>query len=184
MADIMYELTPPISRSWSCLAAFATLILLAIGSLAGCSLSQNVSDTKLETTFTKQAGGKFDVTLTPEGVPDESEGTTLGRMSIDKVFHGDLEATSKGEMLSVRTSTEGSAGYVAIERVTGTLHGRSGSFVLQHSAVMTRGNPRLTLEIVPDSASDELKGLAGTMTINIVEGQHFYELVYELDEAD
>jgi len=177
MIENMHALTP-----WS--KTLVAVILLTSGSLAGCSLSRSTSVAKPETARTRQASGLFEVTLTPEGLPDASEGTTLGRMSIDKTFHGDLEATSKGAMLSVRTSIEGSAGYVAIERVSGTLHGRNGGFVLQHSAMMSRGIPRLTMEIVPDSGSGELKGLSGTMTINIVDGKHFYELVYALQATD
>ena len=134
--------------------------------------------------MTRRASGMFEVTLTPEGLQDALEGTTMGRMSIAKTFHGDLEATSKGAMLSVGTNTKGSAGYVAIELVSGTLDGRRGDFVLQHSAVMSRGIPHQTVEIVPDSGSDELKGLCGTMTISIIDGTHFYELVYALQEAE
>lgn len=115
--------------------------------------------------------------LQPE---DKAEGSTLGRMSIDKQFHGDLEATSKGEMLSAMTAVQGSAGYVAIERVTGKLHGRSGSFVLQHAGTMTRGEPRLSVTVVPDSGSGQLVGLTGQMTINIAEGQHSYVFDYTL----
>jgi hypothetical protein len=99
-------------------------------------------------------------------------------MSIDKQFHGDLEATSKGEMLAAGTAVKGSAGYVAIERVTGTLHGRTGSFVLQHSATMTRNTPELSIAVVPDSGSGELVGLAGKMMITITNGKHFYEFEY------
>ncbi len=100
---------------------------------------------------------------------------------MEKQFHGDLEATSKGEMLSAGGSVKGSAGYVAIERVSGTLHGRAGTFVLQHSGVMTRGAPGLTVSVVPDSGTGELAGLAGTMSIVIAEGKHSYELTYTLD---
>ena len=177
MIENMHAVTP-----WS--KTLVAVILLTAASLAGCSLSRSVGVAKPETASTRQASGLFEVTLTPEGPPDVSEGTTLGTMSIGKTFHGDLEATSKGAMLSVRTSTEGSAGYVAIERVIGTLHGRSGGFVLQHSAMMSRGIPRLTMEIVPDSGSGELKGLSGTMTINIVDGKHFYELKYAFHATD
>ncbi len=134
--------------------------------------------------MTRRASGMFEVTLTPEGLQDALEGTTMGRMSIAKTFHGDLEATSKGAMLSVGTNTKGSAGYVAIELVSVTLDGRRGDFVLQHSAVMSRGIPHQTVEIVPDSGSDELKGLCGTMTISIIDGKHFYEIVYALQEAE
>jgi len=104
-------------------------------------------------------------------------------MSIDKQFHGDLEATSKGEMLSAMTDTKGSAGYVAIERVTGKLQGRSGSFVLQHTGTMTRGEPQLTITVVPDSGSGQLVGLTGKMTIKITDGKHFYDFEYTLPEA-
>jgi hypothetical protein len=127
------------------------------------------------------ASGTFEVELTPQK-PDnkEAESANLGRMSIDKQFHGDLEATSKGEMLSAMTDVKGSAGYVAIERVTGTLHDRSGSFVLQHSGTMTRGEPQLSVTVVPDSGTSELTGLAGTLTIRIADKQHFYEFDYTL----
>ena len=132
----------------------------------------------------KHASGPFEVKLAPQK-PDnpEAKNANLGRMSISKQLHGDLEATSKGEMLSVATSVKNSAGYVAIERVTGTLHGRSGSFALQHSATMNRGVPQLSVSVVPDSGTDQLAGLAGTMTIRITEGKHFYEFEYTLPAA-
>jgi hypothetical protein len=101
-------------------------------------------------------------------------------MSIDKIFSGELSASSKGEMLNAMTPVKGSAGYVAIEQVSGTLSGRKGSFVLQHFGTMNRGNARLILEVVPDSGTGELSDLTGTMTINIVSGQHYYEFEYEL----
>jgi hypothetical protein len=104
-------------------------------------------------------------------------------MSIDKQFHGDLEATSKGQMLSAVTAVKGSAGYVAIERVSGTLHGRSGTFVLQHSGTMTRGAPQQSVTVVPDSGTGQLVGLAGKMTINITDGKHSYEFEYSLAET-
>lgn len=125
--------------------------------------------------------GKFDVTLNPlEFYAKGENGVNFGRMSIDKSFHGELEATSKGEMLSAMTSTKGSAGYVAIEQVIGSLSGKKGSFVLQHFGTMNKGKDRLILEVVPDSGSGELVGLAGTMSITIEDGQHFYELEYKL----
>jgi hypothetical protein len=105
-------------------------------------------------------------------------------MSIDKVFHGDLQATSTGEMLTAGTDVEGSAGYVAIERVIGTLHGRSGSFALQHSGLMTRGAPQLTITVVPDSGAGQLAGLAGTMGITITaDGTHSYDFEYTLADV-
>jgi Protein of unknown function (DUF3224) len=130
-----------------------------------------------------RASGSFEVKLTPQPSGDKPEGSLLGRMSIDKQFHGDLEATSKGEMLSAGTAVKGSAGYVAIEHVSGTLHGRSGTFVLQHSGTMTRGTPQLSVTVVPDSGTGQLAGLAGKMTINIVGGKHSYEFEYTLDET-
>ena len=105
----------------------------------------------------------------------EAESANLGRMSIDKQFHGELEATSKGEMLSALTDVKGSAGHVAIERVSGTLNGRSGTFALQHSATMTRGAPQMSVTVVPGSGTGQLVGLAGKMTIKIADGRHFYE---------
>ncbi|HKD73837.1 MAG TPA: DUF3224 domain-containing protein, partial [Ktedonobacterales bacterium] len=117
------------------------------------------------------ANGTFEVNLTPQA-DDGAEGTTLGRLTIDKQFHGDLEATSKGQMLTAGTAVAGSAGYVAVEQVSGTLHGRSGTFVLQHNATMTRGAPQLAITVVPDSGTDQLVGITGTMTIEIADGKH------------
>jgi len=130
------------------------------------------------------ASGSFEVKLKPQKADNaEAESANLGRMSIDKQFHGDLEATSQGEMLSAMTEVKGSAGYVAMERVTGTLGGRSGSFVLQHSGTMTRGAPQMSVTVVPDSGTGQLAGLAGQMTIKITDGKHFYEFEYTLPEA-
>ena len=126
-----------------------------------------------------RASGTFDVKVTPQGTPDTAEGSALGRMSLDKQFHGDLVGTGKGEMLTAMTDTKGSAGYVAIERVTGTLKGRSGSFVLQHTGTMAHGTQQLTIVVVPDSGTGELKGISGTMTIRIADGKHFYEFDYQ-----
>jgi hypothetical protein len=127
------------------------------------------------------ASGMFDVKVIPQAMDDKTD-ASLGRMSLDKQFHGDLEATSKGEMLSATTKVKGSAGYVAIERVSGKLHGRNGSFVLQHSGTMTRGEPQLVITVVPDSGTDQLLGLTGKMMINIIDGKHFYEFEYALAE--
>jgi Protein of unknown function (DUF3224) len=133
--------------------------------------------------MTTHASGTFEVNLNPQTPDDKTEGATLGRMSIDKQFHGDLEATSKGEMLTAVTSVKGSAGYVAIERVSGTLHGRSGSFVFQHSGTMTRGTQQLSITVVPDSGTDQLMGLAGKMAIKIADGKHSYDFEYTLAET-
>ena len=130
--------------------------------------------------MTNHASGTFEVKISPQ---DDKGDPTLGRMSLDKQFHGDLEATSKGQMLTAGTAVQGSAGYVAIERVSGTLKGRSGTFALQHSGTMTRGTPQLTITVVPDSGTGQLAGLAGRMTINIADGKHSYEFEYTLAEA-
>jgi len=99
-------------------------------------------------------------------------------MLINKQFHGDLDASSIGEMLSVNTEVKGSAGYVALERVNGKLHGRSGSFALQHSGIMARGMPQLSVTVVPDSGTNELAGISGSMAINIADGKHSYVFNY------
>ena len=129
----------------------------------------------------KHASGTFEVKVAPLA-EDKGEGATLGRMSLDKQFHGDLEATSKGEMLTAMTEVKGSGGYVAVERVSGTLHGQKGSFALIHRGIMAGGRQELSLTVVPDSGSAELVGLAGKMEIKIVEGKHFYEFEYTVPE--
>jgi hypothetical protein len=125
-----------------------------------------------------RACGTFAVKLTPEAAEDKS----LGRMSIDKQFHGDLDAASKGQMLSAATDVKGSAGYVAIERVSGTLHGHTGTFVLQHSGTATRGALQLSVTVVPDSGTGQLAGLAGKMAIEVADGKHSYDFEYTLAE--
>jgi hypothetical protein len=126
------------------------------------------------------ASGTFEVKLNPLAAYNQSGEAALGRMSIDKQFRGDLEGTSQGEMLSAGSSVKGSAAYVAIERVTGTLHGLSGSFSLYHTGTMTRGTPALVVAVVPDSGTGQLEGLSGTMRIIIADGKHSYELDYTL----
>lgn len=130
--------------------------------------------------MTVHASGTFEVKLTPQPPDEHADGKSLGRMTIDKQFHGDLEGTSTGQMLSARTSIPNSAGYVAIERVTGTLQGRTGTFVLQHSGTMNRGAPTLSVSVVPDSGTDGLAGLTGTMTIDIGGGKHSYTFDYAI----
>ncbi len=130
------------------------------------------------------AAGTFEVTINPVDPYNRDEGAKLGRMSIDKQFHGALEAISKGEMLSAMTEVKGSAGYVAIERVIGKLHNKTGTFVLQHSGTMTRGAPELKVSVVPDSGTGELVGLAGTMTIVNDAGRHSYEFEYTLPDVN
>ncbi|MGO9410276.1 MAG: DUF3224 domain-containing protein [Spirochaetia bacterium] len=125
--------------------------------------------------MTNRAIGTFEVKIAPE-----SSDEFIARMSIDKTFKGDLAATSKGQMLSFSTEVQGSAGYVAMERVSGTLDGRHGSFVLQHTGTMSRGVPQLTVSVVPDSGTGDLLGLSGSLKIIIENGKHSYELEYSL----
>ncbi len=160
-------------------------LLLGFGSAAYAQTQSRIPGTvQKKVAPMTHASGTFEVKLTPQK-PDnkEAEGANLGRMSINKKFYGDLEATSKGEMLSAMTEVKGSAGYVAIERVSGALHSRSGTFVLQHNGTMTRGAPELSITVVPDSGTGQLVGLAGKMTIKIAEGKHFYEFDYTLPET-
>jgi hypothetical protein len=131
--------------------------------------------------MTTRASGPFDVKLAPLDPYNREEGAGLSRMSIDKEFKGDLAATSRGEMLAVGTAVKGSAGYVAVERVTGTLHGKRGTFALQHNATMDRGAPALNIIVVPDSGTGELAGLTGTMNIVIADGgKHSYAFDYAI----
>jgi hypothetical protein len=132
-----------------------------------------------ETVTLLHAVGPFDVKVTHQ---DENTGDPLlNRMTLDKQYHGDLEATGKGQMLTAGTEVKGSAGYVAIEKVTGSLKGRVGSFVLQHTGTMTRNVPELDIAVVPDSGTGELKGLSGKMKINIAgDGKHSYDFEYTL----
>jgi hypothetical protein len=128
----------------------------------------------------KRATGTFEVKMTPAVEPQTESGVSLGRMVLDKVFSGDLEATGQGEMLTALTGVDGSAGYVAIERVTGSLHGRRGSFVFQHHGLMNRGAQQLAITVVPDTGTGELSGLSGTFSLTMVEGRHHYVFEYEL----
>jgi Protein of unknown function (DUF3224) len=128
-----------------------------------------------------RATGTFEVKLNPLLLNNDTADSSLGRLDIDKQFLGDLIATSRGEMLSAGTAVKGSAGYVAIELVSGTLQDRNGSFVLQHNATMNGGEPKLEIVVVPDSGMDQLLGLSGTMTINNSDGLHTYEFEYTLE---
>ena len=127
--------------------------------------------------MTIRANGTFDVKMTPQATADKD----LGRISLDKQFRGDLEGTSTGEMLTAMTAVKESAGYVAIERVTGKLNGRSGTFILQHTGTMDRGKPSLSVTVVPDSGTGELAGLTGTMTIDLGGGKHAYMFEYKIE---
>ena len=127
------------------------------------------------------ARGPFEVKVSPvKPDNDDAVASGIGRLTLDKIFYGDLEASSRGQMLAVRTEVAGSAGYVAMERVTGVLRDRRGSFALQHSGTMAREVPQMSVTVVPDSGTGELVGLAGKMTIEIVDGKHSYEFEYTL----
>jgi hypothetical protein len=135
-----------------------------------------------DSTVTMHAKGTFDVKVAPVA-EDKADGSTLGRYSLDKQYHGDLEATAKGEMLTAGSDVKGSGAYVAVERVTGTLNGRKGSFVLVHKGTMGHGSMHLEVSIVPDSGTGQLTGISGTLNIIIADGRHSYELEYSLPEA-
>lgn len=130
--------------------------------------------------MTVHARGTFDVDLKP--LEGDTTFPALGRLSIDKRFYGELEATSRGQMLSAFSGVEGSAGYVAIEAVSGSLHGRRGAFILQHHGIMTRGVGDLSIVVIPDSGTEELTGLTGKVTILIEDGLHSYDFEYSLEE--
>jgi Protein of unknown function (DUF3224) len=168
------------SRSGGMLAACA--IVLA-GATAGVSVLARVQQSTIglnrEAVMTR-ANGTFDVKVAPLPAYDTTEGTTLGRMSIDKQYHGDLEGAARGEMLTGMTSVKDSGVYVAVERFTGTLSGRRGSFVLHHTGIMERGAQKLTVTVVPDSGTGQLTGLTGTLNIIIADGKHLYEFDYSL----
>ena len=156
----------------------ASTLCLVVG-LALSAFTSTISQQK-GTAVTKHASGTFDVTITPQtdqGISDP----TVGRMSIDKQYHGDLEGTGLGQMLAgMAAEVKDSGSYVAIERVRGTLHGRTGTFALAHSGTMTRGAQSLTITVIPDTGTEELAGITGTLTIDIKGGTHFYGFDYTL----
>jgi hypothetical protein len=154
----------------------AALILAVLSPAAGMQAQK-------EAVVTNHAKGMFDVKVVPQPA-DDPAGGPFSRLFLDKQFHGELEATSKGQMLGTQSvETAGSGAYVALEHVKGTLAGRRGSFVLQHNGTMRKNVPTLIVTVVPDSATDELKGLAGRMTIVIAGGTHSYDLEYTLEGA-
>ena len=169
----------------SSLIAAVILVTLGVAWLLGvarASAPQAASAAKETAVTTHQAKGPFDVKLAP--LKSDGIDPAIGAMSIDKQFHGALEGTSKGTMLSFRTESNGSGGYVAIEKVDGTLDGRKGTFILQHNATMDRGTPMLNIIVIPDSGTGELTGLAGKVTIDIAAGgKHSYVFDYTLPAA-
>ena len=157
---------------------------LAVAVLASAAGAASADPNKEHPMTSRTATGPFDVKLAPQTLSDVAGSSGLGRMSLDKRFHGALEAASTGEMLAFRSATPGSAGYVAMETVRGTLDGRAGSFVLQHSSTLVRGEPTQSIAVVPDSGTDALAGLAGRMVIEIAPGgAHSYRFDYTLPDA-
>jgi hypothetical protein len=158
----------------------SVIIALAMAALAS-TVSPEVS-AQGASRMSAIAKGMFTVEMKPQSEPNASDGVDLGRMSLEKRFEGDLAATSQGQMLTALTPVKGSAGYVAIERVTGTLGGRSGSFVFQHTGTMARGDQQLSITVVPDSGTGALAGISGSFKLHIVDGKHFYEFAYSLPQ--
>jgi hypothetical protein len=141
--------------------------------------TQSAASSPKETLMSSHAAGPFDVKVTPQD--DKSDDPLLGRMTIDKQYHGDLDATGKGQMLTAGSAAKGSGAYVAIEKVSGALQGRRGTFVLQHTGTMTQGAPQLIITVVPDSGTGQLTGISGKMAIKIAEGgKHSYDFEYTL----
>lgn len=161
----------------------AVRVIAALWTVISAHCAVSAGEVHKETVVTARARGSFDVKLTPLPLEAAPADSALGRMSSNKTFHGELEGTARGEMLSAMTDVKGSAGYVAIERVRGSLRGRSGTFVLQHSGTMTRGAQSLSITVVPDSGTGELKGLTGKMAIIIADGKHSYDFEYSLPDA-
>jgi hypothetical protein len=160
-------------------AAGTASLIVALGLSAGVAHGAQAQSTQKGTVMTQHATGDFDVKVAPVPLNGPAEDPTLGRMTLEKHFHGDLEALGKGQMLTAANGNESRA-YVAIERVTGTLQGRSGSFFLQHWGTMTPGEQHLEVKVVPGSGTDGLAGLAGTLNIIIADGKHSYDFAYSL----
>lgn len=158
------------------LVAFRRLLIVAIIISAPSALAQGSSH------MAKIARGSFSVEMKPQTEPNAVDGVALGRMSLSKTFEGELQGTGQGEMLTALTPVKGSAGYVAIERFTGTVHGRSGSFVFQHSGSMNQGEQQLSIAVVPGSGTGALLGIAGTFRLKIIDGKHLYEFEYTLPQ--
>lgn len=158
-----------------------TSVVIAATFLVTSLLAQNTNPTKPEAPMSNHAAGPFDAKTLPQD--DHSGDSQLGRYSLDKQYHGDLDGTGKGQMLTAATDVKGSAAYVAIEKVTGSLKGKAGSFVLQHAGTMAQGAFHLTVTIVPDSGTSELRGITGKMAIEIApDGKHSYDLEYTLPQ--
>lgn len=166
------------------LAALAAMVMFPLAGTAtrahaGSTIPQSVSKGAL---VPAHATGSFDVTITPQPPDDNAASPSFGRMSIDKRFQGDLDGTSHGTMLTGATDATGARVYVAIERVTGTVRGRTGTFLLMHGGTMTRTAQHLSVTVVPESGTGDLAGLAGRMAITIVDGKHLYDFEYTVGE--
>ena len=168
----------PNSFGFTLMSAAICVLALSVGDITAMTrqllLHQN---SQKEKEISKHAVGTFEVKLTPQ---DDKGAEGLGRMTIEKQIQGDFEGTSVGQMLTSMTKVKGSAVYVAVERMSGTLQGRKGSFDLHHVGIMNRGAQQLTIKVVPDSGTDQLTGITGTMTIKIADGKHSYEFDYSL----
>jgi hypothetical protein len=138
--------------------------------------------TTKDSRYPQHAHGTFDVKITPLPLNDKSAPTTLGRRAVERQIHGDFEGTSRGEMLTAKTTTEGSEAYCAMEYITGTLKGRKGTFILQHKGLMRRGKLDIVLSVVPDSGTGDLTGLNGILKIDVASGKHLYDLAYKLPD--
>ncbi len=161
----------------------SALVVAATAAFCATAAPLHSATPAQETAMTRHVTGRFDVKLLPQQDPDDPSG--IARLLLDKAFHGDLDATSRGQMLGLRTANATSGGYVAMEKVTGSLDGRKGGFQLMHYGVGRRGTNTLTLEVVPDSGTDELEGLTGSMRILIKEGgAHYYEFDYAFEPKD
>lgn len=160
-------------------AVVACMLLGFCGQVSGLQArAQSVSDSSKKESIVHHASGPFDVKVIPQ---DKADDTGIGRMLLDKQYHGDLEATAKGQMLAAGSPAQGAGGYVAIEKVTGTLQGRKGSFVLQHTGTMSKAGVEMTITVVPESGTGELQGIVGKLTITIAsDGKHTYDFEYTL----
>ena len=161
-------------------AALGVALTIVVGCIpyAIAASATQAPDQQKGTTVSNHARGTFDVKVIPQGEPDKADGNMLSRVSLDKQFHGELEGSSKGEMLGANTAVKNSAAYVALERVSGTLNGRKGTFILQHSGTMTRGALQQIITVVPDSGTGQLEGISGSMKIDVVQGKHSYDFEY------
>ena len=159
-----------------CPALIVTGLVVVLTCNIGCGSPPQTAENHKETKIMKEVSGSLEVRITPEDTGDDQ----MGMMLLDKTYHGDLQATGTGRMLTGMTALEGSAGYVAIERLDGTLEGAKGTFLVQHSGISKGDEKTLLIQVIPDSGTDDLVGIAGTMEINIDNGKHPYCFKYSL----